>query len=157
MADGLIVENQEVINNITDAFDLKYLTEGDLDDLICAYDIVDLNPVNLIDVGAVAGRAGHSFISHLTDEAEAQGFNAFKKTHTNDLAFATALLLAAFPYLKAVRVQIKMDYGETFYDWYLADDTQLEIFENHPGKNNWLNKFARQMGVHCAGVAYEVL
>lgn len=157
MAGELIVENQEEINNIEDVFDLKYLTEGDLDDLICAYDVVDLNPVNLIDVSAIAGRAGHRFIEHLDGEAEEQGFNMFKKKLTNELAFATALLLVAFPYLKAVRVQIKMDYGETFYDWYLADEAQLEIFENHPSKNDWLNKFARQMGMSCKEVTYEVL
>lgn len=157
MADGLIVENQEVINNITDTFDLKYLTEGDLDDLICAYDTADLNPVNLIAMRDVVEHAGGNFIDHLDDEAKEQGFEQFKQTRTNSMAFATALLLAAFPYLKAVRVQIKMDYGESFYEWYLADESQVAIFEGHSNKNNWLNRFARQRGVHVDEVKYEVL
>lgn len=137
MTDDIEYVNQAQIDNIREVFDLQYLTDEDLETLIETYDLVEPNSVDLISIYKLCTNLPPSGWSHITREMEAQNFRPYKKTYSNQLCFLTALLLAAMPYLKAVRV------GDQpwRYAWFVADSDQLKCFNNHPQKEIWLDKF----------------
>lgn len=137
MADDIEYINQAQIDNIREVFDLQYLTDEDLENLIETYDLVELNSVGLLSIRELFNRLPRSVVPRLDQEIEAQHFYLYEKSVSNGWCFLVALLLAAMPYLKAVRVT--GGYGH--YTWFVADDNQLEHFNNNPQKDAWLDKF----------------
>lgn len=137
MADDIEYINQAQIDNIREVFDLQYLTDEDLETLIETYDLVELNAVDLSPLRTVINRLPSAVVSRIDQEIPAQHFNLYENPLSNGNCFVAALLLAAMPYLKAVRVSK----GPGWYLWFVADDNQLEHFNNNPQKDAWLDKF----------------
>lgn len=137
MSDDIEYINQAQIDNIREVFDLQYLTDEDLENLIETYDLIELNSVDLLSIRTLINRLPSTVVSHIDQEIPAQHFNLYEKALSNGTCFLVALLLAAMPYLKAVRVS----QGSGHYAWFVADDNQLEHFNNNPQKDAWLDKF----------------
>lgn len=139
MSDDIEYINQTQIDNIREVFDLQYLTDEDLENLIETYDLIELNSVDLLSIRTLINHLplNTAIVSHIDREIGAQHFNLYEKALSSGTCFLVALLLAVMPYLKAVRVS----QGSGYYAWFVADDNQLEHFNNNPQKDARLDKF----------------